>query len=255
MTAGNLVDSNGNDVMGYAAVNGAISTSQSLSPIEISTGQTYPPNATTNVQLDMNLDATDTSLAPATGTLTVPAPTLPTAGQTVNVGGTTYTFASSINAQSAADTVLIGADLPSTLANLAGAINASSTGGKRRAQPIPPGTTANALVTATATASVLNLQAINTGTGGNALATSTLWTAGSFGGADLTGGVNAVSATGTLTVPPPLPTAGQTVTMGGTTLYVCHRHQRPKRGQHGFDRRGHAIDTGQSGGRHQCVVG
>ena len=70
--AGFLVDSNGNEVMGYPAVNGAVSTSQSLSPIQISTGQTYPPNATTNVQLDMNLDATDTSLAPATGTLTVP---------------------------------------------------------------------------------------------------------------------------------------------------------------------------------------
>ena len=60
----------------------------------------------------------------ATGTLTVPPP-LPTPGQTVTIGGTTYTFAAAITAQSAADTVLIGTDVQSTLANLAGAINLS----------------------------------------------------------------------------------------------------------------------------------
>lgn len=215
-SAGYLVDTNGNEVMGYPAVNGAIGGSQSLSPIQISTGETYPPNATTNVQVDMNLDATDTSLAPATGALTVPAPTLPTAGQAINVGGTEYTFATAISAQSPANTVLIGSDIQSTLANLAGAINAASTGGQAAGTTYSSGTTANPMVTATATANVLSLQAINTGTGGNSLATSTPWAAGSFGGADLTGGVNATSATGTLSVPPPLPTAGQTVTIGGT---------------------------------------
>ena len=215
---GNLVDSNGNNVMGYSAVNGAISTSQSLAPIVISSGQTYPPNATSNVQLDMNLDATDTSLAPATGTLTVPPPTLPTAGQTVTIGGTVYTFATTITPQSAANTVLIGADVGSTLANLAGAINASSTGGQAAGTTYGTGTVANPLVTATgSTATTLNLQAINTGAVGNSDGTSTAWTAGSFGAADLTGGVTVQQATGTLTVPPPLPTPGETVSIGGTT--------------------------------------
>ena len=53
---GNLVDSNGNNVMGYTAVNGTINTGQSLAPIVISSGQSYPPNATSTMQFDMNLD-------------------------------------------------------------------------------------------------------------------------------------------------------------------------------------------------------
>ena len=217
-TQGNLVDSNGNNVMGYSAVNGAINTSQSLAPIVISSGQTYPPNATSNMQLDMNLDATDTSLAPATGTLTVPPPILPTAGQTATIGGTVYTFAPTITPQSAANTVQIGANVASTLANLAGAINASSSNGQGAGTTYGSGTVANALVKATgSTATALNLQAVNTGGIGNSDGTSTAWTAGSFGAADLTGGVTVQQATGTLTVPPPLPTAGQTVTIGGTT--------------------------------------
>ena len=215
---GNLVDSNGNDVMGYTAVNGVINTSQALSPIVISKGQSFPPSATSTVELDANLDAADTSLAPAIGTLSVPPPTLPTAGQTVTIGGTTYTFAKTITAQSAADDVLIGADVASTLANLAGAINASSANGQAAGVTYATGTVANAMVTATgSTATALNLQAVNTGTVGNSDITSSQWAAGSFGGADLAGGVNVQQATGTLTVPPPLPAAGQTVTIGGTT--------------------------------------
>jgi flagellar hook protein FlgE len=214
---GNLVDSNGNNVMGYAAVNGAINASQSLAPIVISSGQTYAPNATSNVQLDMNLDATDTSLAPATGTLTVPAPVLPTAGQSADIGGTIYTFVESTAGLTAANTILIGANIASTLANLAGAINASSTNGQAAGTTYGTGTAANGSVTATSNATTLNLQAINAGAAGNSLPTSTPWTAGTFGATDLTGGVNDQQATGTLTVPPPLPTAGQTVAIGGTT--------------------------------------
>jgi flagellar hook protein FlgE len=215
---GNLVDSNGNNVMGYTAVNGIINTSSSLAPIVISSGQTYPPNATTNVQLDMNLDATDTSLAPATGILTAPQP-LPTAGQTVSIGGTTYTFATTINAQSVANTVLIGTTVQSTLANLAGAINASSSNGQAAGTTYGVGTVANAAVTATgSTATTLSLQAINAGALGNSDPTSSTWTAGSFGGTDLTGGGNAQSATAIFTVPSgTLPTAGQTIDIGGTT--------------------------------------
>jgi flagellar hook protein FlgE len=216
-SSGYLVDSNGNEVMGYPAVNGTIGSSQSLAPIIISSGQSYPPNATTNIQLDMNLDASDASLAAATGTLTVPA-ALPTAGQTVNVGGTTYTFATSITATSPADTVLIGANVQSTLANLAGAIDLSSTGGQAAGTTYSSLTGLNGAVTATGSnATTLTLQAIATGVGGNSLGTSTNWTTGTFGGTDLSGGGVGVAATGTLTVPSPLPVQGQTVTIGGTT--------------------------------------
>ena len=216
--SGNLVNSSGANVMGYSAVNGVIDTTRALSPIVISSGQSYPPNATANMQLNLNLDASDTSLAPATGILSVPPPTLPTAGQTATIGGTVYTFESTITAQSAANTVLVGPDVASTLANLAGAINASTTGGQAAGTTYGAGTVANALVTATgSTASSLSLQAVNTGAVGNTDATSSGWTAGSFEAADLTGGVTVKQATGTLTVPPPLPTSGQTVTLGGTS--------------------------------------
>jgi flagellar hook protein FlgE len=171
------------------------------------------------MQLDMNLDASDTSLAPATGTLTVPPPTLPTAGQTATIGGTIYTFATTITPQSAANTVLIGADVQSTLANLAGAINASSTGGQLAGTTYGSATVANASVTATgSTATTLNLQALNPGAVGDSDATSTAWTAGSFGAADLTGGADALPATATFTVPPGVvPVAGNTFDICGTT--------------------------------------
>jgi flagellar hook protein FlgE len=213
---GNLVDSNGNYVMGYPAVNGAVSTSQALAPIIISSGQNYPPQATSNVQLDMNLDSSAT-LATAAGTLTVPPP-LPTAGQTVDIGGTTYTFASAITPQSGADTVLIGPDVTSTLANLAGAINASTTGGQAAGTTYSSGTVANTTVMATgSTATTLNLQAINAGALGNSDVTSSTWTTASFGGADLSGGAPIQTATATFTPPAAVPTAGQTVEIGGTT--------------------------------------
>ena len=215
---GNLVDSNGNNVMGYSAVNGTINTSQALSPIVISIGQIYPPNATSNVQLDMNLDATDTSLAHGDRDAHGAASALPTAGQTVTIGGTTYTFATTITPQSAADTVLIGPDVASTLANLAGAINASTTDGQAAGTTYGSGTVANATVTATgSTATALNLQAINTGALGNSDVTSTNWTAGSFGGADLSGGVTVQTATATFTAPSTPPSSGQTVSIDGTT--------------------------------------
>lgn len=198
---GYLTDTSGNNVLGYAAVNGVISSSQTLAPIVISSSQTYPPQATSNVQLDLNLDATDTSLAPSAGTLTVSGATLPAAGNTVTVGDTTYTFAANITSQSAANTVLIGTDVPSTLANLAGAINAASTGGQAAGTTYSSGTVANSLVTATGTTdTTVTLQAINSGSVGNTAATTTNWTNASFGAGDLTGGTDAGTFSSQVTV-------------------------------------------------------
>jgi flagellar hook-basal body protein len=216
--SGNLVNSSGANVMGYSAVNGVIDTTRALSPIVISNGQSYPPKATATMELNLNLDASDPSLAPATGILSVPPPALPTAGQSATIGGTVYTFQTTITAQSPANSVLVGPDVASTLANLAGAVNASTTGGQAAGTTYGVGTVANPLVTSTgSTATSLNLQAVNAGAVGNTDATSTSWTAGSFGAADLTGGVTVKQASGTLTVPPPLPAPGQTVTVGGTS--------------------------------------
>lgn len=54
---GQLVTSDGGQVMGYAAVNGVISPSQTLGPLSVASGQTSPPNPTANVQIAMNLNS------------------------------------------------------------------------------------------------------------------------------------------------------------------------------------------------------
>jgi len=54
---GSLETPNGEQVMGYAAVNGAIPAGAALAPLAINRGQINPPQATTTVQLSTNLDA------------------------------------------------------------------------------------------------------------------------------------------------------------------------------------------------------
>jgi len=151
----------------------------------------------------------------ATGTFNVPLP-LPAPGQTVSVGGTIYTFEDGPVANDAANTVAIGPDVQTTMENLMAAINLGAGSGTAYSTAT---TTANSSVTAsnpTATSLTLTATAIGTA-GNNSVATLTNWTGGSFGAADLTGGVDAVAATGAYTVPISLPSVGQTVTVGGTT--------------------------------------
>lgn len=66
--SGNLVTSNGLEVMGYPAVNGTINANGSPSPIVIPINATEPPQATQNMSIDANLDAT------ASAGTTVPVP-------------------------------------------------------------------------------------------------------------------------------------------------------------------------------------
>jgi len=54
---GSLVTAEGQQVMGYPAINGAISTGQGLTPLQLSTGTMSPPTATTSLQLRTNLNA------------------------------------------------------------------------------------------------------------------------------------------------------------------------------------------------------
>jgi flagellar hook protein FlgE len=54
---GELDTQDGAAVMGYAAVNGAIDTSQNLSPIILGQGLISPPQPTANLQMTTNLDA------------------------------------------------------------------------------------------------------------------------------------------------------------------------------------------------------
>jgi flagellar hook protein FlgE len=196
--AGYLVTSDGGYVLGYPAVNGVISPSQTLAPLQISSGQISAPNATTNVELTMNLDASGSAAAQATGMLTLTGNA--NAGETVTIGGTTYTFVTAFTTNgSGADTVpnqiLIsnaasGAEA-ATLANLAAAIN----GGTGAGSNYSTGTVANASVTATAGTSTLSLTANSTGSAGNSITTTSTMANGTFGASTLTGGADAASFT------------------------------------------------------------
>jgi flagellar hook protein FlgE len=54
---GNLMTQQGHYVQGYKATNGVLSTTAALSNIQISPGTNLPPKATTQVALDLNLNA------------------------------------------------------------------------------------------------------------------------------------------------------------------------------------------------------
>ena len=249
--SGYLLTGDGGFVMGYPAVNGIISPSQTLAPIQIANGEISPPNATTNVELTMNLDASGAAQATATGTLTATGNA--TAGDTITIGGTTYTFVSALSTgPTVPDQVLIssaasGAEA-ATLANLVAAIN----GGSGEGTGYSDGTTANSQVTAALgpNAGQVSLTATSVGSAGNNIATTVSLgndsTFGaSFGGATLTSGVDGASfsepvvvydslgnshtltfnftktssatpATGMLSATGNA-TAGDTVTIGGTT--------------------------------------
>jgi flagellar hook protein FlgE len=55
-----LVTANGQQVLGYPAVNGVVNTGQALAPLQLGAGTISPPAATTSVQIQTNLDASAT---------------------------------------------------------------------------------------------------------------------------------------------------------------------------------------------------
>ena len=54
---GFLISDDGGFLLGFPAVNGAINTNQTLSPLALTRGQISPPNPTNDLQITMNLDA------------------------------------------------------------------------------------------------------------------------------------------------------------------------------------------------------
>ncbi|MGD0791102.1 MAG: flagellar hook-basal body complex protein [Terriglobales bacterium] len=162
----NLLETvNGQQVLGYQAVNGVVNTGGGLGTLALGAGTVSPASATANVSMTSNLDATDApgttyssqatiydSLGAshqvtftytnadspyvpavpgqaATGTLTTTgggAGNTIVAGSTVTVGGVTYTFMTG-PVGTTANAVLVGADDTATIGNLVDAINASTT--------------------------------------------------------------------------------------------------------------------------------
>ena len=109
----------------------------------------------------------------ATGTVTFSV-AVPTAGETVVVGGRTYTFAATVTA---ADQVAIGANINAAAANLAAAINNGTFGG-----------TPHAAVQASVSGAVVTITALVAGNEGNAITLTETGTNIAASGATLTGG-------------------------------------------------------------------
>jgi flagellar hook protein FlgE len=112
---GDLVAQDGSIVQYYQAVNGVIPANATLGAVSIPTGLTSPPQATTEVQLGLNLDATGgagtVAASQQTGTGILPTSTLATGSVLAFTNGTnTFSY-----------TTVAG----DTLANVVTAINAN----------------------------------------------------------------------------------------------------------------------------------
>jgi flagellin len=173
-------------------------------PVAASGVLTQTPGSAAVAATDLLTGANWTQSAAATGTLTVTgANPQVIAGDALTIGGTTYTFVSSLTGN--ANEVLVGASDTQSLLNLKAAVNATA-GGAGLVYGV--GTVANANATAVASnATTLSLKANINGVGngtstGNSVGTTVVSGAGhlGFGAGTLTGG-----------------TAGATVTVGGKT--------------------------------------
>src|SRR5208283_3341341 len=116
-------------------------------------------------------------------TLTAPS-TAPGNGDTVAIGGTTYTFVQSLT--STPDQILLdSSSAANSLANLAAAISGGAGAGTAYSSVAAGG---NPSVTAVLNAGTgtISLTAANTGSGGNTISTTASW--GAFAVGDLSGG-------------------------------------------------------------------
>lgn len=241
-----LETTDGQQVLGYPAVNGVVNTSGGLTTLALGAGTSSPAVVTSNVTLTSNLNATaadgssystqatiydslgaahqvtytytneDSPAAAAvpaqaaTGTLTSSG-TAPSDGDTITIGGTTYTFKTTLSASTTADQVLIGANATVAMANLVNAVNgntADSNGSGTAGYGTD--TTANASVSAadTTPGTLITLTATTAGTSGNSVVLTAGNTLTASGSGDLTGGANAIAA-----VPAVVNTWGYAVTL------------------------------------------
>jgi flagellar hook protein FlgE len=83
-----LVTADGQDVLGYPAVNGVVNTGQAVGPVQLGAGTISPPTATANVEIQTNLDATAT-VGSANGIYSTPVTIYDSLGTAHTL---TYTF-------------------------------------------------------------------------------------------------------------------------------------------------------------------
>lgn len=142
----------------------------SASPISIAMSDgTSSGNMTVSKTIGV-LSDTSLSLNTTLGTATLSGSAAPAAGDTVVVGGTTYTFAASITGASAANTVAVGSDAAASLQNLADAVNGVASGA---GSEYATGTNINASVSAgPVTGTDLTFTAKVAGANGTAVSTT-----------------------------------------------------------------------------------
>jgi len=148
----------------------------------------------------VTLSGTPAALTAATGVLTFGAN--PTAGDSVILGSSTYSFVSALSGTTS-NQVVIGTTSAKSAQNLAGAINNTSNISQARGITyFLTGTTGNASASAAVSGTVLTATALTPGTAGNSIASTSSFTSNSnaWGGSTLSGGL-----------------AGNTVAIGGQT--------------------------------------
>ena len=141
-----------------------------------------------------------------------------TAGDTVTVGGKTYTFVTALSTTPTANEVIASSEATG-LTNLKAAVNGAAGSGTTYSST----TTANTQVSAgTLTGTTLAFSAATAGANGNFLSTAS--SAGSFASLDFTGGVD--------TGAPPSAVAGDTATVGSQTYtFVSNLNTAPTANQ------------------------
>lgn len=188
-------------------------------------GRVLTNNTSLAYAIETAIGALDKAVA-ATGLLTLTANAAD--GETVEVGGQTYTFES--GALDVADEVLLGGDADSSLDNLVAAINASAAGAGVQYEAT---TVENASVYALRGAGLTMIVVAKTpGTAGNAVTTTETLGSGSWGGATLAGGldvgdVGAFEDEWKLTEPNAINTLGADITTVARDP-ISNRRQRRK---------------------------
>lgn len=127
-------------------------------------------NSHTNGTLRFNDGASGTTSAGVAASGVFTSSDVFTDGETVTIGGTTYTFVDALSSPAVVNEILIGASAAASLDNMKSAINGSAGAGTTYST----GTVANAKVNATTNTDTAQTVAANhVGTAGNSIATST----------------------------------------------------------------------------------
>jgi len=187
---GSKTNYNGTAVFTNTATNIFLSDGASNSTIGVTT------NALSSASLGLVAGTVTKTVAAVAATGHVDFSGQPSDGEIVTVGGTAYTFKTTLTASTTAGQVLIGASGTTAAANLAAAIN----GGAGSGTTYGSLTTTNATFTASAVGTDVTLTAITAGTAANgATLTNTGTTSGNVALTAIAGGLAAVTTTPNLT--------------------------------------------------------